>query len=353
MPYVVAPVGGISSAVSPVIVFGSGATEILERIFRSTAARVGNLVFENAVLDEVVVKRLSPSESFTGDEAILIFTHGSPAIVNRVIAVLKECGCDELSREEMLLHIRRTCRMDAIQYEANLLLLSTPFPKGARMLCSAIAGTLSKFVSNAGASEFNSLAETASTCISLVEPRRIVICGIQNSGKSTLFNRLVMTERAIVSNVPGTTRDYIDEIILVDGFPFVLEDTAGIGTIRNHIDEMAQKKSVDRISTADIIICMIDGTNPETVELPSTPSGRSIPVWNKNDIVRCPDDSMVSICAKTGAGIEALHRAILDASGIDSTIDVSSAVIFTRRQLEIIRSPLSVTEKKEKLLSGH
>lgn len=349
MPFVLAPKTGIPSAIAPIVVFGTGSADVIAKMYGNISARVGDIIYNGKYLDEAVVKRLPANESFTGEDTFLLFTHGNPAIVNSVVGALRDAGCTELSHDEFLLHMYRSGRMDMIQVEAHELLLSVPFPKAVKMLCSAASGTLSRFVRQASEQELELLARTASTGISLVRPKRIVICGAQNAGKSTLFNRLVMAERAIVSDIPGTTRDYIDEVILVDGFPFVLEDTAGIGTIQNQIDEVAQKKSLERIYRADIVIHLIDGTNPVLL---ARPIPNSIQVWNKVDLADCPHKGFIPLSAKTGAGIDKLNNAILSAAGIDPLHDINSPTVFTNRQIQILQSSIPAEQKKELLLAA-
>lgn len=181
----------------------------------------------------------------------------------------------------------------------------------------------------------------------LIEPAEVVLAGEPNSGKSTLANALSGSQMSIVHETPGTTRDWVRELVLLDGVPIWLTDTAGIwrvpaGTQTTDIDAQAVRRALDRLGRADVIV-LLGVVSPDLREaLDQLPRGKTVlRVRSKADLVPPPANVSgaaffdVAISALTGLGMDELRSAIREALGV-AHIDVQAPMAFTDRQKTLL-----------------
>jgi tRNA modification GTPase len=149
----------------------------------------------------------------------------------------------------------------------------------------------------------------------------VVLVGRPNVGKSSLLNRLAGEERAIVTAIPGTTRDALREAICIDGVPLTLVDTAGLRTATDEVEKLGVERAHEELRQADLVLAVFDAASQEH-SLPAAPAPAvaRIDVYNKIDLV--PDfvppaceHQAIAVSAKTGAGLDALRKAILESAG--------------------------------------
>jgi tRNA modification GTPase len=205
----------------------------------------------------------------------------------------------------------------------------------------------------------------------LQEGLRCVICGKTNAGKSTLFNRLLKEERAIVSKIPGTTRDVIEETITIRGVPLRIYDTAGILEPHDLIDKKAIEKTSHAFGDADMIIIVLDGSRPldkddyllldKTKALLQANSLKCvIPVINKSDLtlrLKRPAalksfGPCVTISALKNIGIRDLEQAVAR-SVYKHGINRHDSVLLTHYQLQILRSVKEELNEANNFLAKH
>jgi tRNA modification GTPase len=173
---------------------------------------------------------------------------------------------------------------------------------------------------------------------------RIAIVGRANVGKSSLLNMLLQRERAIVTDIPGTTRDTLTEWIEIAGFPVLLTDTAGLGDSLDTIEQLGQERTRAEIDKSDLIIFMIDitaGATEEDIAIYRTIADKSrLVIVNKIDLRDksnfdarryFPDDDQVFISAKTGEGLDSLHKRIARFFNLDH-FSLDTALLATERQ---------------------
>ncbi|WP_461256710.1 tRNA modification GTPase, partial [Treponema sp. R80B11-R83G3] len=184
----------------------------------------------------------------------------------------------------------------------------------------------------------------------------IVIAGCPNSGKSSLFNALLKEDRSIVTEIPGTTRDWIEAWVSIEGIPIRLIDTAGLRETGDSVEKIGVERSRKLLDESDIVLYLIDGSRGLTDEDKDFMANinRRVLVWNKCDIAPLQKSLQVSgqipICvsAKTGEGLVELYTAITSAAGIKDLQllgDTSSAALGTVRQKNLVDAACSSLEE--------
>jgi tRNA modification GTPase len=329
---------------------------------------------EPRVLDEVVVTFFAAPNSYTGEDVVEIAAHGSPVLLEYIVRQCCACGARLAEQGEFTQRAFLAGRIDLTQAEAVNDLIASSTLEQARVAARQMGGALAKAVAPVKAELVGLIAELeagidfAEDDIDVMAAERIAgkiaevraplealersfaygrivrdgfrlaIVGRPNAGKSSLFNRLVERERAIVTAAPGTTRDTVTEHVSMDGIPVELIDTAGLRN-REGIDEaerMGIARSREAMAEADVVLLVIDATtlgisdDDRAVLKQGASSGSAVLVaWNKSDLVqsiagdlqthfsetRCgaPNSMVVRTSALTGDGIAELRAAIVEA----------------------------------------
>jgi tRNA modification GTPase len=309
-------------------------------------------------LDQVLLTCFPAPHSLTGEDVVEISCHGSPAIVRRIIDETLESGATLAGPGEFTLRALSNGKINLAQAEAIRDLIAAQTDAAVKQAARQLNGELSKtldpfkeklvhvivllesaleFVEDdLPATQANQVEEILSFVIAGVERlsrsysagrllqdgARIAITGRPNVGKSSLFNSLVRSERAIVTDVPGTTRDTLSEAIDIGGVPVVLTDTAGLRETSDNVESLGIERTRRAMGDADLVLLVLDGSNqlgPEDEELlKQTADARRLVVMNKSDLpsfqplARCvEDDEPINVSARTGEGLSALHSAIL------------------------------------------
>jgi len=182
----------------------------------------------------------------------------------------------------------------------------------------------------------------------LREGLRVVLAGRPNVGKSSLLNRLLNTERAIVTDIPGTTRDVIEETLNLGGLPLRLTDTAGLREARDRVEELGIARSREQLAQADLILYLVDGSEPlagEDIRLLQDFQGRPVlVVVNKTDLPRHLDPvalarewpgPLVEISALTGQGLPELEQAVRDLV-LGGQVSFTGEIITQARHHELL-----------------
>jgi tRNA modification GTPase len=364
-------------------------------------------VSDDEVLDQVLLTCFPAPHSLTGEDVVEISCHGSPAIVRRIVDATVELGADLAAPGEFTLRALMNGKIDLAQAEAirDLIAAQTDaaVKQAARLLNGELSNALDPFkqklveviVLLESALEFveddlpapqvNQIDETLGSVISGVERlsqsysagrllqdgARVAITGRPNVGKSSLFNSLVRSERAIVTDVPGTTRDTLSEWIDIGGVPVVLTDTAGLRETSDNIETLGIERTHRAMGDADLVLVVLDGSTevgPEDRELLNrTADSCRIVVANKCDLPafeslsRCtPDEEAINVSARTGEGLPSLHSAILAKLNSDGTEDGSLLITNARhydllcnarRELEVARTCLRDRHSEELVLA--
>lgn len=389
---------------------GSQAISIVQRMARvdSFEARHATLSqlrsADEEILDQVLVSCFPSPHSLTGEDVVEISCHGSPAIVRRIIDTTLALGAVLAGPGEFTLRALSNGKINLAQAEAIRDLIAAQTEAAVKQAARQLNGELSnaldpfkeklievivllesalEFVEDdLPAPQLNQIEETLRLVAAgvdqlsasysagrlLQDGARVAITGRPNVGKSSLFNSLVRSERAIVTDVPGTTRDTLSESIDIGGVPVLLTDTAGLRETSDNIETLGIERTHRAMSDADLVLLVIDGASevgPEDRDLlERTADSARLVVVNKCDLpsfVRCiPEVDAINVSARTGEGLAALHYAILSRLNSAGTGDGSLLITNARhydllcgakRELELARVCLVDRRSEEFVLA--
>ncbi len=346
-------------AIAMLRISGPEAFEIADRFFRSSRgsvaaipprmAQFGRVVDATGrVLDEVVLTPFHPPASYTGEAMVEITCHGGILITRRLLDLLLEHGARLARGGEFTQRAFLNGRMDLTQAEAVMDLIKAQTDLALRAATEQLEGRLGEQATQLREALLELLAhieayidfpeedidpETGNALITrlsdaeaniarllstadqgrvLREGLRTVIYGAPNVGKSSLLNRLLGYERAIVSDLPGTTRDSIEEVINLHGIPVRLVDTAGVRTSEDLIEREGIARTLQHLERADLVLHLMDGSRPRPTQEPDL--GHLL-VLNKTDLGEDPSwhgVDAVRLSCNTGDGMERLADAVFD-----------------------------------------
>jgi tRNA modification GTPase len=310
-------------------------------------------------IDRVVVTRFPAPHSYTGEDVVELSAHGSPVVLNAIVAAAVAAGARLANPGEFTFRAYLHGRIDLIQAEAIGDLIDAVTPLQARVAFDQLDGTLTARLREMDARLLDLIApleasldfpdegyhfvtpeDAASTLDQmnqaldalLADARRgrviregltVAIVGRPNAGKSSLFNRLAGAARAIVTDVPGTTRDLLTERVDIGGVPFTLVDTAGLrGAAADAIEEEGIARARQAGLVADMIIVVLDGSmaldDEDRAILEQTAARRRLVVSSKCDLAAAWDaktHDAARVSALTDEGIGALRDALLTSAG--------------------------------------
>src|SRR5579872_2903242 len=320
-------------------------------------------------IDEVVVTYFAKPHSYTTDDIIEISAHGSPVVLGHIIELCVAAGARLAEPGEFTMRAFLNGRIDLTQAEAVRDLIDSQTLYQAKVAAQQLEGVLSRQLQPIkhklvdlialleGGIDFaeddvsvlpdatildhiaavraplEQLTATFAYGKIVHEGLTLAIVGRPNVGKSSLFNRLVERERAIVTATPGTTRDLVSETVAIGGIPVKLVDTAGIRRALDEAESIGIRKSMEAVAEADLVLVVLDASQTPSSEdddlLKQTAGRPVIVVENKADLVpaRAEADPRIRTSALTGAGIEELRKAILRQVGGTSGVQVETGLL--------------------------
>jgi tRNA modification GTPase len=328
--------------------------------FQANRAYHGRIVTpekEETVDDAVVIFFLAP-RSYTGEDLVEISTHGNPLIVERIVKLCTGLGARIAGRGEFTRRALLNNKFDLLQAEAVLDIINAPSDDTRRLALAQYEGRLSEVIRGLQsavvgllslveaaidfpeeevtrydsdkitgdirglATEIDSLLDGAEAGVKAKAGYRVVILGRTNVGKSTIFNRLLGFDRAIVHDTPGTTRDYLEEGIQIGGLFVRLTDTAGFLPKPTGAERLAGDRSQQMAGDADLVILVFDGSEPlndQDFQLFGQTQGlEKVLVINKIDLnLKLKEGDFLAdalkLSARTGENISALRTKIAEA----------------------------------------
>ncbi len=348
-----------TAAIASILIEGPDAPAILANIFKSNTAKkpdfepgdvcVGDITDNNQIVDHVVVACNAP-DSFD------ISCHGNPLIVQAIMRLLATGGAQLATAEEIVTEKFTAESKNAIAAESKLQQLKAATVEGVRIIAhqahAGLAQTARNWLSDFDSLNLEQIAGECKEILARSQTAKLIITGCKaiitgppNSGKSTLLNCLAGRQKAIVTDIAGTTRDWVSATCQMRPLLVEFIDTAGLDvtlTPKNSIDYQAQKKTSELLSNCDLILFVIDATKPGPIQ-PIQTDKPVITVLNKSDLPTAISDknttfdtaNTVRISAKTGDGIEDLAdniQAVLDVSGFNPSVPTC----FTDRQRRLV-----------------
>lgn len=348
------------------------------------------------MVDEVLCVLMKSPNSYNGEDMAEIHSHGGHLVPNKILDLLFTMGARPANPGEFTLRAYLNGKMDLAQAEAVTDVVNAQTEQGLKQAELQLEGILSSKINNYKDNLADILAEieaqvdfpeedidsitkerlisntkelrdNISILVKSYEEGRIIKSGVNtailgkpNAGKSSLLNQLIMKDRAIVSPIPGTTRDFIEEMIDVRGIALKLIDTAGIRATDDQIENIGVELAKKKAEEAELIIAVLDSStklNDDDIEiLEQIKSKKAIIVLNKSDIEPITtqnelisyigEKKVVVTSAKLGSGIEELKNSIKDLLIQDKNLSESSEIVLTE-----LRHKLALEKSLESLQS--
>ncbi|MCR5653353.1 MAG: tRNA uridine-5-carboxymethylaminomethyl(34) synthesis GTPase MnmE [Ruminococcus sp.] len=373
---------------------GENAVWIADKVFKSVndkklaemkgySAAFGHIVKDGEIVDECVATVFRSPKSYTGEDVVELSCHGGLFITREVLRIVLDEGAVPAEAGEFTKRAFLNGKIDLTEAEAVIDIISAKSKTAARAALCAREGALwnkittikSKLITTAAhlsawadypeedieevtidklsktffeaKAELNKLLDTYDKGQTVKEGIDTVIAGKPNAGKSTLMNLLSGHNRSIVTEIPGTTRDIIEETVLVGDVILRLSDTAGIRDTEDTVEKIGVDLAKQRLSNCGLVLAVFDSS--ETLDqndmdlIDSVKDAETIAVINKDDleseidenIIKSKINRVVKISAKTGEGYEQLEKMITDIAGTDS-FNPSEGILSNERQRQAV-----------------
>lgn len=385
-------------AISIIRMSGKDSLNIINRVFKekdlltvpSHTIHYGHIVYDNEVIDEVLITVMRAPKSYTTEDVVEINTHGSIAVVNKIMEVLLILGCRLAQPGEFTKRAFLNGRIDLTQAEGVMDLINSETELSRKLAINEISGNVSKkivdlrkriidLIANIEVNidypeyedievvtlskikgEIKVIKDELLSILKLSEDGKIlkdgiktVILGKPNVGKSSLLNALLEEEKAIVTSVKGTTRDIVEGSIIIGGIKLNLIDTAGIRKSSDEVERIGIEKSLRLINEAELVLLVLDGSEELTDEdkflLNETSDKKRIVIINKADLERKNkyDGEVISLSTKTGEGTDALKEKIKALFNVGSFMNKNLTFFTNARQISLLKLALEAIKEVE------
>jgi tRNA modification GTPase len=383
--------GGGMSAIALIRLSGPQSLQIVNNIFsknlldkKSHTVHFGNILENSKIIDEVVITIFHKTKSYTGEETIEISCHGSKFIQNKILEILMSNGTRIANPGEFTMRAFKNGKLDLSQAESVADLIESESAVAHQTAINHLRGGFSKklklmreklidFASlieleldfseedvefanrkqlknlvNEMHSEISKLIESFKLGNVIKNGIPVAILGAPNVGKSTLLNTLLNEDKAIVSDIAGTTRDSIEDELIIKGYNFRFIDTAGIRKTKDKIENLGIEKTLLQANKSSIIIYIIDVTLDvdqqikDIQKLEKRDQEKIIKVINKTDLkidIKNKIENSIYISAKNQIGIEKLKEKILDFTN-SKELSNYNTIITNQRHLEELKQTL-------------
>lgn len=373
----------LKSALSIIRLSGDDCFFIVSKFFNKNLMEVkkstifhGYIIDEGETIDEVVLLAYKGPRSFTGEDSVEIMCHGSPLIFNKIIEVAIKHGARLATGGEYSSRAYMHGKLDLIQAESINDLINAESEASKKISMMALKGETSSLITplktsigdllslievNIDYPEYLDIEEANSEKINIVcrqnidyiesliengnkgriikDGINVAIVGKPNVGKSSILNRLIKEDKAIVTDIKGTTRDIVEGKLIVNGIVINLFDTAGIRESEDIVEGIGIKKSIEKLENSDLVIAVFDNKTLDDEDkdiLERIKNKDAIVVYNKSDLLKEKNNDALYISALND-DIEPLKKAIFDRLGL-SKQNYENPSIANTRELGILSS---------------
>ena len=395
---------------------GKGSLDIANRLFKGVKVNslddvenrkltYGHIVDskDGEMIDEVLIAFMKGPYTYTREDMVEIYCHGGIISVRKILEVILENGARLAEAGEFTKRAFLNGRLDLSQAEAVIDMIRAKTDKSFQVSLNQLEGSISHKVKEIRNMLLEMIAhievsidfpdediedityEELEQKASLVKERikkllstadrgkilrdglNTVILGKPNVGKSSLLNAILRENRAIVTNVPGTTRDIIEEYINIDGIPLKIVDTAGIRSTEDLVEKIGVDKAIDRVDNADLVIAVFDASESMTAEdyeiIDIVKDKNSIVLLNKLDLPNeydenylkelLPNKDIISTSIATGVGIDKLEEKIKEMF-YTGELEIESDIIITnmRHKDQLIKALKNIEDGLEGIISN-
>ena len=378
-------------AISIIRVSGDDAIKIVNGIFKgkdlskvdSHTINYGHIIYKDEIIDEVLISVMRSPKTYTKEDVIEINTHGSVAVVNKIMEILLLSGCRLAEPGEFTKRAFLNGRIDLTEAEGVMDLINSETELTRKMAVNELSGKVSKLITDLREkivalisnievnidypeyedievvtidrikTEVKEMKEELTKILKLSEDGKIlkdgiktVILGKPNVGKSSLLNALLEENKAIVTDVKGTTRDIVEGSIIVGGVKLNLIDTAGVRKSSDVVEKIGIEKSLSLIDEAELILLVLDSSEELTEEdkflLDKTKDKKRIVIMNKDDLENNNkyNEDVIRISAKTNQGIDLVKDKIKELFNANAFLNKNLTYFTNVRQITLLKQAI-------------
>ena len=378
-------------AISIIRVSGDDAIKIVNGIFKgkdlskvdSHTINYGHIIYKDEIIDEVLVSVMKSPKTYTKEDVIEINTHGSIAVVNKIMEILLLSGCRLAEPGKFTKRAFLNGRIDLTEAEGVMDLINSETELTRKMAVNELSGKVSKLITDLREKivalisnievnidypeyedievvtidkikkEVKEMKEELTKILKLSEDGKIlkdgiktVILGKPNVGKSSLLNALLEENKAIVTDVKGTTRDIVEGSIIVGGVKLNLIDTAGVRKSSDVVEKIGIEKSLSLIDEAELILLVLDSSEELTEEdkflLDKTKDKKRIVIMNKDDLENNNkyNEDVIRISAKTNQGIDLVKDKIKELFNANAFLNKNLTYFTNVRQITLLKQAI-------------
>ena len=391
-------------AISIIRVSGDEALDIVSRIFKgkdlkkvaSHTINYGHIVYNEEVIDEVLVSVMLKPNTYTKEDVVEINSHGGLNTTKKILEILINCGCRLAEPGEFTKRAFLNGRIDLAEAESVNDLINAKTDMARKLALNNLTGNFSKEIKrvrqkitdvmanievNIDYPEYNDievvtndtllpkLKEVKSDVERLIKSSEnskiikegidVAIVGKPNVGKSSILNRLLDEDKAIVTDIAGTTRDIVEGSISLNGFLINFIDTAGIRETEDVVEKIGVQKSREVIDNADLVIIVLNNnekiTEYEEELIKSIPENKRIILVNKSDLDRKInlDDKYILGNTVSDKGLDSLKEEIIKVLDLNSLMNKDLTYASNVRQLSLLKKSLHSLEEALKNIGGN
>lgn len=390
------------SAINIIKVSGKNSIEIVNDIFKGKDLRkvntytihYGYIEYENKLIDEVLVSVFKSPKSYTGEDIVEINCHGGYATTNKILEILLTTGCRLAEPGEFIKRAFLNGKKNLMEVEAVEDIINAKTEKARILGINGLTGKLTEMIKdlkekllaiianievNIDYPEYEdailitnkilkgNISEIKTELTKILNESekgklikdgiKVGIVGKPNVGKSSLLNKLLNEEKAIVTDIEGTTRDIVEGTIYLNGIPLYLIDTAGIRKTDNIVEKIGVEKSEQIIETADLILALFDGSRSldkeDTEILEKTKNKKTIIIINKTDLeqkinLNIVDKKTIINCSiKDNIGIDQIYKEIENLFNFKELEGKDLTYLSNARQISLVKQCIKIINEIE------